>query len=59
MRLIGVPEKAEVSNPADFFEQWFACVIGKDCLSPARLCIRSLGVIPFFESLTDVMDWLD
>lgn len=34
LRLIGVPEKAEGSNPTDFFEQWLAQLIGKDRLSP-------------------------
>lgn len=34
VRLIGVPEKAEGSNPGDFFEQWLARVIGRERLSP-------------------------
>lgn len=34
VRLIGVPEKAEGSNPGDFFEQWLAQAIGREKLSP-------------------------
>lgn len=32
--LIGGPEKAEGSNPGDFFQRWLARIIGKDRLSP-------------------------
>lgn len=34
LRLIGVPEKAEGSNPGNFFEQWLARVFRKENLSP-------------------------
>lgn len=33
IRLIGVPEKAEGSNPTDFFEKWLLQLVGKERLS--------------------------
>lgn len=41
LRLIGVPEKAEGSNPTDFFEHWLAQLIGKDRLSPLFVVERA------------------
>lgn len=35
LRLVGLPEAVEVSDPVSFLECWFTQEFGKDCLSPA------------------------